>query len=45
MTYHEHLGVTYITLNEDPCPRLLIHNKCPISLLLKETLKGRRSMI
>ncbi|XP_024917375.1 vacuolar protein sorting-associated protein 13B isoform X2 [Cynoglossus semilaevis] len=39
MTYHEHLGVTYITLNEDPCPRLLIHNKCPISLLLKETLK------
>ncbi|XP_058503196.1 intermembrane lipid transfer protein VPS13B-like isoform X1 [Solea solea] len=39
LTYHEHLGVTYITLNEDPCPRLLIHNKCPIPLLLKETVK------
>ncbi|KAK2844124.1 hypothetical protein Q5P01_010783 [Channa striata] len=39
LTYHEHLGVTYITLNEDPCPRMLIHNKCPIPLLLKEDIK------
>ncbi|KAM9309789.1 intermembrane lipid transfer protein VPS13B [Pholidichthys leucotaenia] len=39
MTYQEHLGVTYITLNEDPCPRMLIHNKCPIPLLLKENVK------
>ncbi|XP_028280371.1 vacuolar protein sorting-associated protein 13B isoform X2 [Parambassis ranga] len=39
LTYQEHLGVTYITLNEDPCPRMLIHNKCPIPLLLKENLK------
>uniref|UniRef100_A0AAQ4R4U8 Vacuolar protein sorting 13 homolog B n=1 Tax=Gasterosteus aculeatus aculeatus TaxID=481459 RepID=A0AAQ4R4U8_GASAC len=39
LTYQEHLGVTYIILNEDPCPRMLIHNKCPIPLLLKETLK------
>ncbi|XP_078109919.1 intermembrane lipid transfer protein VPS13B isoform X4 [Sander vitreus] len=39
LTYQEHLGVTYITLNEDPCPRMLIHNKCPIPLLLKETVK------
>ncbi|XP_056290642.1 intermembrane lipid transfer protein VPS13B-like isoform X3 [Pseudoliparis swirei] len=39
LTYQEHLGVTYITLSEDPCPRMLIHNKCPIPLLLKETVK------
>ncbi|CAJ1061446.1 LOW QUALITY PROTEIN: vacuolar protein sorting-associated protein 13B-like [Xyrichtys novacula] len=39
LTYQEHLGVTYLTLNVDPCPRLLIHNKCPIPLLLKENLK------
>lgn len=41
LTYQEHLGVTYITLNEDPSPRMLIHNKCPIPLLLKENVKGR----
>ncbi|XP_044063064.1 vacuolar protein sorting-associated protein 13B-like isoform X9 [Siniperca chuatsi] len=39
LTYQEHLGVTYIILNEDPCPRMLIHNKCPIPLLLKENVK------
>ncbi|XP_030013589.1 vacuolar protein sorting-associated protein 13B isoform X3 [Sphaeramia orbicularis] len=39
LTYQEHLGVTYITLNEDPHPRMLIHNKCPIPLLLKENSK------
>ncbi|XP_037533228.1 vacuolar protein sorting-associated protein 13B [Nematolebias whitei] len=39
LTYQEHLGVTYIIFNEDPCPRMLIHNKCPIPLLLKETVK------
>ncbi|KAF3691535.1 Vacuolar protein sorting-associated protein 13B Cohen syndrome protein 1 [Channa argus] len=39
LIYHEHLGVTYITLNEDPSPRMLIHNKCPIPLLLKEDIK------
>lgn len=42
LTYQEHLGVTYITLNEDPCPRMLIHNKCPIPLLLKENVKGKQ---
>uniref|UniRef100_A0A3Q3JG19 Vacuolar protein sorting 13 homolog B n=1 Tax=Monopterus albus TaxID=43700 RepID=A0A3Q3JG19_MONAL len=39
LTYQEHLGVTYISLNEDPCPRMVIHNKCPIPLLLKEDVK------
>uniref|UniRef100_A0A8C5FWL6 Vacuolar protein sorting 13 homolog B n=1 Tax=Gadus morhua TaxID=8049 RepID=A0A8C5FWL6_GADMO len=39
LTYQEHLGVTYLSLNEDPCPPMLIHNKCPIPLLLKENLK------
>lgn len=43
LTYQEHLGVTYIILNVDPSPRMLIHNKCPIPLLLKETMKGRRA--
>ncbi|KAJ8394619.1 hypothetical protein AAFF_G00044220 [Aldrovandia affinis] len=40
LTYQEHLGVTYLTLNEDPYPRLLVHNKCPIALLLKENVRG-----
>ncbi|XP_051922637.1 intermembrane lipid transfer protein VPS13B-like isoform X3 [Hippocampus zosterae] len=39
LTYQEHLGVTYITLNEDPCPPMLVHNNCPIQLLLKENVK------
>ncbi|XP_074538884.1 intermembrane lipid transfer protein VPS13B isoform X2 [Halichoeres trimaculatus] len=39
LTYQEHLGVTYIILNEDPSPRMLIHNRCPIPLLLKENVK------
>ncbi|XP_029927475.1 vacuolar protein sorting-associated protein 13B isoform X3 [Myripristis murdjan] len=39
LTYQEHLGVTYITLNEDPCPRMVVHNKCPIPLLLKENVR------
>uniref|UniRef100_A0A3B3U6M2 Vacuolar protein sorting 13 homolog B n=1 Tax=Poecilia latipinna TaxID=48699 RepID=A0A3B3U6M2_9TELE len=39
LTYQEHLGVTYITLNEDPCPRMLIENRCPVPLLLKENVK------
>lgn len=42
MTYQEHLGVTYITLNEDSCPRMLIHNKCPVPLLFKENVKGSK---
>ncbi|XP_049585798.1 intermembrane lipid transfer protein VPS13B isoform X1 [Syngnathus scovelli] len=39
LTYQEHLGVTYMTLNEDPCPPMLVHNKCPVQLLLKENVK------
>lgn len=42
LTYQEHLGVTYITLNEDPCPRMLIENRCPVPLLLKENVKGKQ---
>ncbi|XP_061529703.1 intermembrane lipid transfer protein VPS13B-like isoform X2 [Phycodurus eques] len=38
LTYQEHLGVTYITLNEDPCPPMLVHNKCPFQLVLKENV-------
>lgn len=40
MTYQEHLGVTYLVLSEDRAPRMLIHNKCPVPLLMKETVKG-----
>uniref|UniRef100_H3D702 Vacuolar protein sorting 13 homolog B n=1 Tax=Tetraodon nigroviridis TaxID=99883 RepID=H3D702_TETNG len=39
LTHQEHLGVTYVFLNVDPSPRMLIQNQCPISLLLKETVK------
>ncbi|XP_011603591.2 vacuolar protein sorting-associated protein 13B isoform X2 [Takifugu rubripes] len=39
LTHQEHLGVTYIFLNVDPSPRMLIQNQCPIPLLLKETVK------
>uniref|UniRef100_A0A8C7Y913 Vacuolar protein sorting 13 homolog B n=1 Tax=Oryzias sinensis TaxID=183150 RepID=A0A8C7Y913_9TELE len=39
LTYQEHLGVTYITLSEDPCPRMLIQNRCPVHLLFRENVK------
>ncbi|NWR73000.1 VP13B protein, partial [Centropus unirufus] len=39
LTYQEHLGVTYLTLTEDPSPRIIIHNKCSVPLLLKENFK------
>uniref|UniRef100_A0AAZ3SCT8 Vacuolar protein sorting 13 homolog B n=1 Tax=Oncorhynchus tshawytscha TaxID=74940 RepID=A0AAZ3SCT8_ONCTS len=41
MTYQEHLGVTYVTLNEDPCPHMVIHNQTPLSMLLRENVKGK----
>lgn len=39
LTCQEHLGITYLTVSEDLCPRMLIHNRCPMKLLLKENLK------
>ncbi|XP_061459906.1 intermembrane lipid transfer protein VPS13B isoform X5 [Rhineura floridana] len=39
LTYQEHLGVTYLTLSEDPSPRIIIHNRCPVSLLVQENIK------
>ncbi|XP_042321632.1 vacuolar protein sorting-associated protein 13B isoform X3 [Sceloporus undulatus] len=39
LTYQEHLGVTYLTLSEDPSPRIIIHNRCPVSMLIKENFK------
>ncbi|XP_062322182.1 intermembrane lipid transfer protein VPS13B [Osmerus eperlanus] len=39
LTHQEHQGVTYLTLSEDPCPRMIVHNTCPIPLLLKESLR------
>ncbi|XP_028969409.2 vacuolar protein sorting-associated protein 13B isoform X3 [Esox lucius] len=39
LTFQEHLGINYLTLNEDPCPPMLIHNQTPIRLLLRENIK------
>ncbi|XP_019383541.1 PREDICTED: vacuolar protein sorting-associated protein 13B isoform X4 [Gavialis gangeticus] len=39
LTYQEHLGVTYLTLTEDPSPRIIIHNRCSVPLLMKENIK------
>uniref|UniRef100_A0ABM5GCA8 Intermembrane lipid transfer protein VPS13B isoform X2 n=1 Tax=Pogona vitticeps TaxID=103695 RepID=A0ABM5GCA8_9SAUR len=39
LTYQEHLGVTYLTMSEDPSPRIIIHNKCSVSLLVKENFR------
>ncbi|KAJ7397814.1 hypothetical protein BTVI_131814 [Pitangus sulphuratus] len=39
LTYQEHLGVTYLTLTEDPSPRIIIHNRCSVTLLVKENFK------
>ncbi|XP_074842974.1 intermembrane lipid transfer protein VPS13B isoform X3 [Carettochelys insculpta] len=39
LTYQEHLGVTYLTLTEDPSPRIIIHNRCSVSFLIKENIK------
>ncbi|NXA82913.1 VP13B protein, partial [Thryothorus ludovicianus] len=39
LIYQEHLGVTYLTLTEDPSPRIIIHNRCSVPLLVKENFK------
>ncbi|XP_053571218.1 intermembrane lipid transfer protein VPS13B isoform X2 [Bombina bombina] len=39
LTYQEHLGVAYLTLTEDPSPRIIIRNRCSVPLLLKENIK------
>nr|XP_060467555.1 intermembrane lipid transfer protein VPS13B isoform X5 [Panthera onca] len=39
LTYQEHFGVTYLTLSEDPSPRIIFHNRCPVTILIKENIK------
>ncbi|XP_012498983.1 PREDICTED: vacuolar protein sorting-associated protein 13B [Propithecus coquereli] len=39
LTYQEHFGVTYLTLSEDPSPRVIFHNRCPVTMLIKENIK------
>ncbi|XP_058524570.1 intermembrane lipid transfer protein VPS13B isoform X2 [Ochotona princeps] len=39
LTYQEHFGVTYLALSEDPSPRVIVHNRCPVMVLLKENIK------
>ncbi|XP_067834221.1 intermembrane lipid transfer protein VPS13B-like isoform X2 [Heptranchias perlo] len=39
VTYQEYLGVTYITVSEDSSPRMIIHNRCPVTITMKENIK------
>ncbi|KAK7812654.1 hypothetical protein U0070_016124, partial [Myodes glareolus] len=39
LTYQEHFGVTYLTLSEDPSPRVIFHNRCPMTMLVKENIR------
>ncbi|XP_006859246.1 PREDICTED: vacuolar protein sorting-associated protein 13B isoform X2 [Chrysochloris asiatica] len=39
LTYQEHFGVIYLTLSEDPSPRIIFHNTCPVAMLIKENIK------
>lgn len=39
LTYQEHFGVTYLTLSEDPSPRVIFHNRCPVAMLVKENMR------
>ncbi|KAM6215693.1 intermembrane lipid transfer protein VPS13B [Rhynchocyon petersi] len=39
LTYQEHFGVTYLTFSEDPSPRIIFHNRCPVTILIKENIK------
>lgn len=39
LTYQEHFGVTYLTLSEDPSPRVVFHNRCPVTILVKENIR------
>ncbi|XP_060248832.1 intermembrane lipid transfer protein VPS13B isoform X1 [Meriones unguiculatus] len=39
LTYQEHFGVTYLTLSEDPSPRVIFHNRCPVTMLIKENIR------
>ncbi|RXN01538.1 Vacuolar protein sorting-associated protein 13B [Acipenser ruthenus] len=39
LAYEEHLGVTYMTLTEDPCPHMIINSNCPVPLVMKENIK------
>ncbi|XP_029418619.1 vacuolar protein sorting-associated protein 13B isoform X3 [Nannospalax galili] len=39
LTYQEHFGVTYLTLSEDLSPRVIFHNRCPVTVLIKENIK------
>ncbi|XP_048385088.1 intermembrane lipid transfer protein VPS13B-like isoform X2 [Stegostoma tigrinum] len=38
----EYLGVTYITISEDSNPRMIIHNRCTVGIMMKENLKDAR---
>ncbi|XP_067887272.1 intermembrane lipid transfer protein VPS13B-like isoform X6 [Heterodontus francisci] len=40
VTYQEYLGVIYITVSEDSSPRMIIHNRCPVTIMMKENMKG-----
>ncbi|XP_074056673.1 intermembrane lipid transfer protein VPS13B isoform X6 [Macrotis lagotis] len=39
LTHQQYLGVTYLTFTEDPSPRIILHNKCPVTMLMRENIK------
>ncbi|XP_070078493.1 intermembrane lipid transfer protein VPS13B isoform X2 [Equus przewalskii] len=39
LTYQEHFGVIYLTLSEDPSPRIIFHNRCPVTILIRENIR------
>ncbi|XP_036063837.1 vacuolar protein sorting-associated protein 13B isoform X4 [Onychomys torridus] len=39
LTYQEHFGITYLTISEDPSPRVIFHNRCPVTILIKENIR------
>lgn len=39
LTYQEHFGITYLTISEDPSPRVVLHSRCPVPILIKENIR------
>uniref|UniRef100_UPI00358FB320 intermembrane lipid transfer protein VPS13B isoform X2 n=1 Tax=Myxine glutinosa TaxID=7769 RepID=UPI00358FB320 len=40
LIWNENLGVNYLNLTLDPCPRMLIYNHCSIPIQMKEVISG-----
>uniref|UniRef100_A0A8C4PXQ0 VPS13-like middle region domain-containing protein n=1 Tax=Eptatretus burgeri TaxID=7764 RepID=A0A8C4PXQ0_EPTBU len=40
LIWNENLGVNYLNLTLDPCPRMLIYNHCSVPIQMKEVISG-----